>query len=183
MLQLDVTGVPQAWITVEEAAGHIATDGVAWFDGEGPLALLRGGMNSKTGRQSLMEVYPIIALRGAAKVNLYEVPPAFSAAKCRVRDRFTCGFCGQVFRSDELTVDHVIPQSKGGGWDWMNCVSACSPCNAAKADRTPEQAGMPLVYLPYTPSRHEDFLLAGRNIRADVHQWLASRLPKGSRLS
>ena len=42
---------------------------------------------------------------------------------------------------------------------------------------------MPLVYLPYVPSRFEDFLLEGRHIRADVHEWLASRLPKGSRLN
>ena len=41
---------------------------------------------------------------------------------------------------------------------------------------------MPLVYLPYVPSRFEDFLLEGRHIRADVHEWLAARLPRGSRL-
>ena len=45
------------------------------------------------------------------------------------------------------------------------------------------EAGMPLMYLPYVPSRFEDFLLEGRHIRADVHEWLAARLPKGSRLS
>ena len=65
----------------------------------------------------------------------------------------------------------------------MNLVSACAACNGRKADRTPAQAGMPLVYLPYVPSRFEDFLLDGRNVRADVHEWLAARLPKGSRLS
>lgn len=183
VLQLDVTGVPQSWISVEEAASHIATDGVAWHDGDGPLAVLRGGMNSITGRQSVMEVYPIIALRGASKVNLFEVPPAFSAAKCRIRDRFTCAYCGQVFRADDLTVEHIVPQSRGGATDFLNCVSACSDCNARKADRLPEEAGMPLLYVPYIPSRWEDFLLAGRNVRADVHQWLAERLPKDSRLS
>jgi hypothetical protein len=55
--------------------------------------------------------------------------------------------------------------------------------NSRKADRTPEEARMPLVDLPYVPSRFEDFLLEGRTIRADVHEWLAARLPKGSRLS
>ena len=65
----------------------------------------------------------------------------------------------------------------------MNLVTACGCCNGSKADRTPEEAGMPLVYLPYVPSRFEDFLLEGRHIRADVHEWLAARLPKGSRLS
>jgi hypothetical protein len=64
----------------------------------------------------------------------------------------------------------------------MNLVTACAACNARKADRTPDEAGMPLVYLPYVPSRFEAFLLEGRRIRADVHDWLAARLPKHSRL-
>lgn len=64
----------------------------------------------------------------------------------------------------------------------MNLVTACR-CNGIKGNRTPEQAGMPLLYLPYVPSRFEDFLLQNRRIRADVHEWLASRLPKGSRLN
>jgi 5-methylcytosine-specific restriction endonuclease McrA len=65
----------------------------------------------------------------------------------------------------------------------MNLVTACGVCNGRKADRTPEEAGMPLMYLPYAPSRFEDFLLEGRNIRTDVHEWLAATLPKGSRLN
>jgi 5-methylcytosine-specific restriction endonuclease McrA len=76
----------------------------------------------------------------------------------------------------------VLPESRGGPWTWTNLVSACAVCNNRKAARTPEEAGMPLVYLPYVPSRFENFLLEGRNIRADVHEWLAKRLPKGSRL-
>ncbi len=75
-----------------------------------------------------------------------------------------------------------MPESRGGRATWMNLVAACGPCNLAKADRTPEQAGMPLLYLPYVPSRFEAFLLEGRSIRADVHEWLAARLPKTSRL-
>lgn len=65
----------------------------------------------------------------------------------------------------------------------MNLVAACAACNGRKAARTPEEAGLRLVYLPYVPSRFEAFLLEGRKVRADVHEWLAARLPKGSRLS
>lgn len=183
VLQLDINGVPQAWISQEEAACHMATDSVAWFDGAEPLAVMRGGFNALTGRQSTLEIYPILALRGAAAVNLFEVPPVFSSAKCFRRDRMTCGYCGLVFPEGELTIDHILPASRGGKLSFTNAISACRFCNGRKANRTPEEAGMPLVYLPYLPSRHEDFLLAGRNIRADVHDWLASRLPKGSRLS
>ena len=82
-----------------------------------------------------------------------------------------------------LTVDHILPASRGGPLSWMNTVAACRACNGVKADRTPEEARMPLLFTPYVPSRFEDFLLKGRRIRADVHDWLAARLPKESRLN
>ena len=56
-------------------------------------------------------------------------------------------------------------------------------CNWRKGARTPEEAGMPLRFLPYVPSLFEKMLLQGRNVRADVHDWLSARLPRGSRLS
>ena len=183
VLQLDIQGTPQAWISLEHAAVHMATGSVAWVDGCGPLATLRGGFNVLRGRQSVIDVFPIMALRGASKVNLFDVVPAFSKLKLFRRDRMTCAYCGQRFQERELQCEHVLPESRGGRWAWMNLVTACGVCNRRKADRTPEEAGMPLVYLPYVPSRFESFLLEGRHIRADVHEWLAARLPKGSRLS
>ena len=183
VLQLDIQGTPQAWISLEHAAVHVATGSVAWVDGCGPLATLRGGFNAARGRQSLIDVFPIMALRGASKVNLFDVVPAFTKAKLFRRDRMTCAYCGQRFHERDLQCEHILPESRGGRWAWMNLVTACGACNGRKADRTPEEAGMPLVYLPYVPSRFEAFLLEGRHIRADVHEWLAARLPKGSRLS
>jgi hypothetical protein len=183
VLQLDLQGTPQAWISLEHAALHVATGSVAWVDGEGPLATLRGGFNVARGRQSVIDVHPIIALHGVSRVNLFDVAPAVTSAKLFRRDRLTCAYCGQRFAERSLQCEHIVPQSRGGRSTWMNLVSACAACNGRKADRTPEQAGMPLVYLPYVPSRFEAFLLEGRHIRADVHDWLAARLPKGSRLS
>ena len=183
VLQLDIQGTPQAWISLEHAATHVATGSVAWVDGCGPLATLRGGFNVVHGRQSLIDVFPIMALHGASKVNLFDVVPAFAKGKLFRRDRMTCAYCGQRFHERELQCEHIVPESRGGRWTWMNLVTACAACNGRKADRTPEQAGMPLMFLPYVPSRFEDFLLEGRHIRADVHEWLAARLPKGSRLS
>jgi hypothetical protein len=145
--------------------------------------VLRGGFNVARGCQSVIEVHPIIALAGAARVNLFDTVPAFAKAKLFRRDRFTCAYCGERFPERALSCDHVVPQSRGGGWTWMNLVTACGPCNGRKADRTPEQARMPLLYLPYVPSRFEAFLLEGRHIRADVHEWLAARLPKTSRIA
>lgn len=181
VLQLDIQGTPQAWISLEQAALHVATEAVAWVDGDGPLATLRGGFNVARGRQSLLDIHPIMALAGAPRINLFDAVPAFSRAKLFRRDRMTCAYCGQRFAERDLSCDHVVPQAQGGGWTWMNLVAACGPCNGRKADRTPEQARMPLVYLPYVPSRFEAFLLEGRHIRADVHEWLAARLPRSSR--
>ncbi|MEY4748251.1 MAG: hypothetical protein RIQ60_465 [Pseudomonadota bacterium] len=183
VLRLDIQGTPQAWITLEQAALHVATGSVAWVDGSGPLARLRGGYNVVRGRQSVIDIHPIMALAGRPRVNLFDVVPTFTRAKLFRRDRMTCAYCGLRYTEHSLSCDHIVPQSRGGRWTWMNLVTACGACNGRKADRTPEQAGMPLLYLPYVPSRFEDFLLEGRHIRADVHEWLAARLPKASRLN
>jgi hypothetical protein len=182
VLQLDIQGTPQAWISLEQAALHYATDSVAWIDGAGPLAVLRGGWNSVTRRQSRLEVHPIIAVRGQARVNLFEVPMSVTKHRLLRRDRYTCAYCGDRREVRDLQAEHIVPASRGGAYSWMNLVTACAWCNARKADRTPEEAGMPLLYLPYVPSRFEGFLLEGRRIRADVHEWLTARLPKHSRL-
>jgi hypothetical protein len=183
VLQLDIQGTPQAWITPEQAVLHYATGSVAWEDGYEPLMIMRGGMNVATGRQSILSVSPIIALSGQAATNLFDVPPTVTKAKLLRRDRFTCAYCGEVHRESDLQVEHILPESRGGGYAWMNLVIADRWCNAKKANRTPDEAGMPLLFLPYVPNRFEDFLLASRNIRADVHEWLAARLPKHSRLN
>ena len=183
VLQLDIQGTPQAWISIEQAASHYATGSVAWEEGEGPLHTLRGGWNAVIGRQSVMDIHPIIALSGASRVNLFDVTPSISKTKLLRRDRMTCAYCGQSFHERDLQCEHILPESRGGAWSWMNLVTACAWCNGRKADRTPEEARMPLMYLPYVPSRFEDFLLAGRDSRADVHDWLAARLPKASRLN
>lgn len=183
VLQLDITGTPQSWMSLEDAAGHLVTGSVAWHLGDAPLATLRGGMCAATGRQSILEVPPILALRGSSKINLFDLVPVFSKAKLVRRDRHQCAFCGEVFPESLLTVDHIVPESKGGPLSWMNTVAACRDCNSRKDNRTPEQARMPLLYAPYVPSRVEDFILKGRNVRADVHEWLAAKLPKHSRLN
>ena len=183
VLQLDIQGTPQAWITLEDAALHYASGSVSWEQGVGPLAVLRGGWNVPSGRQSEIVIHPIIALRGSPLRNLFEVAPTVTKTKLLRRDRGTCAYCAAVFDDRDLQVEHIVPDSRGGRYSWMNLVAACSWCNARKGNRTPDEAGMPLVYMPYVPNRFEDFLLAGRNVRADVHEWLAARLTKGSRMN
>lgn len=185
VLQLDAAGTPQEWLEFSEAAYYLAAGKVAWSLGD-PITVLRGGMNAATGAQSTLALPPIMAIRGEVHASRKFRPLACERGRLFLRDRFLCAYCGLRFRESELTADHVVPASRGGPWSWTNLVTACGGpggCNSRKADRTPEQARMPLVYLPYVPSRFEDFLLEGRHIRADVHEWLAARLPKGSRLN
>ncbi len=65
------------------------------------------------------------------------------------RDNFNCQYCGT---SRELTLDHVVPKSKGGRSSWENLITACKRCNARKGDYTPDQAGITLRRKPYKPT-------------------------------
>jgi 5-methylcytosine-specific restriction endonuclease McrA len=65
-----------------------------------------------------------------------------------IRDNHTCQYCGKVFSVYSLTVDHVMPRSRGGKTSWENLVAACKKCNNRKDNRTPEEAGMPLANWP-----------------------------------
>jgi len=65
------------------------------------------------------------------------------------RDRYRCQYCNS---GDRLTLDHVLPKSRGGRDTWENLVAACVPCNNRKGSRTPEEAGMPLPRRPFRPS-------------------------------
>ena len=65
------------------------------------------------------------------------------------RDRFRCQYCGS---RDRLTIDHVLPKSRGGRDTWENLVAACTPCNNRKGNRTPDEAGMKLLRRPFRPS-------------------------------
>jgi 5-methylcytosine-specific restriction endonuclease McrA len=90
---------------------------------------------------------------------------AFSRRNIYKRDRNTCQYCGERPGTEELTVDHVTPRSQGGISTWENCVLACVRCNHRKANRTPEQAGMPLRKIPVRPIWRP--LYATRDVRID----------------
>jgi 5-methylcytosine-specific restriction endonuclease McrA len=77
---------------------------------------------------------------------------AFSRRNIYQRDRYTCQYCGVQPGSEELTIDHVLPRSRGGTSTWENCVLACMECNKRKADRTPLEAHMPLHKSPVRPA-------------------------------
>jgi len=181
VLQLDVSGRPQAWISAKEAAVLYASDGVAWTLGD-TFYVLRGGTQRRTGLQSRIEVHPIIAVRGTVPSKAWRQTPALSNAKLFTRDRQVCAYCGGRFHADDLTREHIVPVSRRGLDSWMNCITACRPCNGRKGNRLPEEAHMSLLYLPYVPSLHEDMILRGRRILADQMEFLLASVPRSSRL-
>ena len=69
-----------------------------------------------------------------------------------IRDSFTCAYCGKVVRDGNATIDHVVPRSKGGKWVWENLVTCCTECNQLKGGKTPEEAGLKLLYQPTKPT-------------------------------
>lgn len=181
VLQLDISGRPQAWISTKEAAVLYASDAVAWTLGD-PCHILRGGYQRLTGLQSRIELHPIIAVRGSIPSRAWRQAPALSNLKLFARDRHVCAYCGHRFGPDLLTREHIQPVSRQGRDTWMNCITACRACNGRKGNRTPEEARMSLLYLPYVPSLHEDMILRGRRILVDQMEFLLASVPKSSRL-
>lgn len=184
-LQLDVAGTPQAWLSPQQAARLVYTQDVAWTTGP-VLTVLHGGTSRLTGIQSVMEVPSILATRSRAGFDQAACTPSLTRHnhKLFARDRHLCGYCGQTFAAKSLTREHVFPVARGGRDVWTNVVTACVACNHRKAARTPEEANMPLLYLPYTPNWFEDFILrrSGRRVLADQMEFLMSRVPASSRL-
>ncbi len=77
----------------------------------------------------------------------------FNRRNIFARDRNICQYCGKRFPTSELSLDHVIPRSTGGGATWENIVCACAACNVKKGSNTPRRAGMKLIKKPTKP-RH-----------------------------
>ena len=73
---------------------------------------------------------------------------ALSRKNILLRDRNTCQFCKRTLPASELTLDHVVPRSRGGRSSWENLVACCYTCNNHKGDRTPEEAGLALARRP-----------------------------------
>lgn len=73
----------------------------------------------------------------------------FSRRTIHRRDGFRCQYCNK--KTEELTIDHIIPRSQGGPTTWENCVCCCVECNSKKANRTPEEANMVLLSVPVKP--------------------------------
>lgn len=99
-----------------------------------------------------MQLPSVVALRDYVP---QKHTPAFTRHNLYLRDEYTCQYCEAELPSHELTFDHVVPRSRGGEASFANIVSACSPCNHKKADKTPAEAGMTLLRPPHVPTYKE----------------------------
>src|SRR5207302_8707981 len=79
---------------------------------------------------------------------------ALSRKNILLRDRNTCQYCGEVLSSSELTLDHVVPRSRGGASSWENLVACCHPCNRTKGNQLPAEAAMKLMREPHAFNLH-----------------------------
>ena len=168
VLRLGRCGTPLGWVTVEVAASFLVKDTVSWCFGE-PTTRLRGGVGAN-GLQTTLDVPPIIATKGGQTYRRFT--PALSNSILFRRDRNLCLYCGNTFKAKDLSRDHVNPQALGGRDIWSNVVTACKRCNCRKGCRTPEQASMLLLAVPYVPNLHEYTVLGNNRIVADQMDFL-----------
>lgn len=184
VLRTDASGMPLEWIGYQEAAKLYHLGQVAYACGS-VLYELRGGINAKTGQQSSITVNSILATyshanSGYRAANGY-VPPLNNPALFR-RDGHLCLYCGDRFPHGQLSRDHITPISRGGTDHWNNVVTACKRCNNHKAGRMPEEAGMQLLAIPFTPTHAEYIYLQGRRVLSDQMEFLRSHFPRKSPL-
>jgi 5-methylcytosine-specific restriction endonuclease McrA len=94
--------------------------------------------------------------------TIYRAGVAFTKRNVFVRDGFRCAYCGS--HKERLSIDHIIPRSRGGDTAFENCVAACKGCNLKKGGRTPSEAGMYLRVKPYQPTISEFLRLKFQNL-------------------
>ncbi|HWS12018.1 MAG TPA: HNH endonuclease [Rhodocyclaceae bacterium] len=181
ILTLDMHGVPHRWVSWQHAIFYYAKDLVAWDAGETSFTF-RGGISRATGSRSAIVANSIIAIKGKAlSARAFSQVPPLNNRELFHRDRHVCAYCGGEFSGLRLTRDHIVPVSRGGRDMWMNVVTACRSCNQRKSGRTPEQAGMELLYAPYVPNKAEYLILSNRHILVDQMDFLVRHVTVHSR--
>jgi 5-methylcytosine-specific restriction endonuclease McrA len=184
VLRTDVAGMPLEWIDYREAVRLYHAQQVAYDCGT-RLYTVFGGHSAIDGRRSKVDVNSIIATHGTSKGLAFArdkyVPPLNNRTLFK-RDANLCLYCAMRYPTRDLTRDHITPISKGGTDAWNNVATACRRCNNYKGGRTPEQAAMQLVAVPFTPTYAEYIYLKGRRVLTDQMQYLLAHIPRSSPL-
>lgn len=111
--------------------------------------------SAQTVKSSSGAVFKIPAVMRLIKLirTIYRTGVAFCKKNVLIRDGFKCAYCGSG--KYRLTIDHIIPKSKGGKSTFENCVAACTPCNTKKGDQLPSRVNMFLKVKPRQPTVSE----------------------------
>ena len=184
VLRTDLAGMPLEWIDYRSAATLYHGGQVAYSCGS-PIYRVHGGYNARTGARSIIVVNSIVATRGDTRnveKNRHHYIPPLNNTTLFKRDANVCLYCGIRFSKSELTRDHITPISRGGADVWNNVVAACRRCNNHKGGRTPEEARMQLLAIPFTPTYAEYIYLKGRRVLVDQMEYLLAHFPRTSPL-
>jgi len=148
-------------ISPADAFGHMATDNADGLDIDGretmdPTRLsewmklpVRAQDRTIGTAHGAIRVPTIIVLKDFSKVPIFI--PKFSLKNIWARDRGQCQYSGRMLKASEGSIDHIIPQSRGGATSWENCVLAERLLNSNKGARTPAEAGLKLIKRPMVP--------------------------------
>lgn len=184
VLRTDAAGMPLDWVSYQEATRCYHLGQVLYSCGN-LLYKVHGGINAISGKQSVLEINSIIATDGENQSkphNRMAYTPPLTNKTLFARDDMMCLYCGKQFMRNDLSRDHVTPISQDGSDHWANVVTACKRCNNFKAGRTPEQATMQLLAVPFAPTHAEYVYLRGRRVLADQMAFLKAHFPRTSPL-
>lgn len=172
ILKLDVAGMPVDWITWQTAATLYTRDAVRWEAGSAFFDIVGGYRDD--GQRSRLRICSIVAVQERSRKRPGAWTPPLTNPALFARDGYVCCYCGQLTPARLCTRDHVVPKSRGGPDTWANTATACRGCNGRKRDRTPDEAGMPLLAVPYVPDPAAYLMLMAsrRRVLADQQAWL-----------
>jgi hypothetical protein len=173
--------MPIEWVSFKDAVRFHFNSQIAYTCGA-DIMVIHGGINAKTDTRSIVNVNSIIATFGSNKTLVNNNESPLNNRTLFNRDNHICLYCGNKFSPINLSRDHVTPLFQGGKDLWVNVVSACKRCNNAKAGRTPEQANMELLAIPFTPTQAEYIFLQGKVILYDQMKFLKQHFPRKSPL-
>ena len=173
--------MPIEWVSFKDAVRLHFNSQIAYTCGT-DIMVIHGGINSKTNTRSIVNVNSIIATFGSNKTLANNNESPLNNRTLFNRDNHICLYCGNKFSPINLSRDHVTPWFQGGKDLWVNVGSACKRCNNAKAGRTPEQANMELLAIPFTPTQAEYIFLQGKVILYDQMKFLKQHFPRKSPL-
>jgi 5-methylcytosine-specific restriction endonuclease McrA len=165
-LPVHVTTVRRALCMVfRDSARIVAPDTLATYSFDEWIDLDEPPIQMFVRSPSIQVAVPeVILLVHYDRVPCHEAP--FTRRNLFLRDEFTCQYCGKRSAVERLSVDHILPRSRGGKTSWENCVLACVVCNARKGDRTIKEAGLRLLRPPVRP-RWTPYLTLRPNQRLD----------------